>query len=44
MGLGISETDNPEQLYKWLVGWTDLVQFDATPVLDDAGIMSVLPG
>ena len=34
-GVAIVETDDPDALSTWLIQWNDMVDIDATPVLDD---------
>lgn len=44
-GLGgflIAETSDPVALGKWMQEWTDLLEFDVTPVTDDEQVMEVL--
>ena len=34
-GVGIVETDNPEAMAKWLLGWNQICDIEAIPVFDD---------
>lgn len=35
-GVLIAETNDAKALYTWLNGWTDLLEFETTPCLEDA--------
>ena len=41
-GYTLYETDQPTQIYRSIVGWADLVEFEAYVVLEDAEIGKVL--
>lgn len=35
-GVLIAETGNAKALYSWLSAWTDLLEFESTPCVEDA--------
>jgi Protein of unknown function (DUF3303) len=41
-GFVLADTTDAVALGKWLQEWTDLLEFDITPVNDDAAVMKVL--
>jgi Domain of unknown function (DUF3303) len=41
-GFFIAETSDAEAIAKWLQGWTDLVTFKVTPVINDDQLARVL--
>ena len=41
-GVVIAETSDTVALGKWLQQWSDLIEFDVTPVVDDAGVMKIM--
>ncbi|NKB48478.1 MAG: DUF3303 domain-containing protein [Alphaproteobacteria bacterium] len=41
-GFAISETDDPIALAKWCRGWTDLLEFEIIPVLNDEQLAAAL--
>lgn len=41
-GYALSESDNPVAMAKWVRGWSDLMSFEITPVVDDEQMMQVL--
>jgi hypothetical protein len=41
-GAVIAEADDAVALAKWIQQWSDLIQFEITPVVDDADMMKVL--
>ena len=41
-GVCIAETDEAEKLGIWMQEWTDLLEFEIDPVVDDAGVSTIL--
>ena len=41
-GFLLAETEDPQAIARWLQGWTDLVSFELSPVLDDKQFQMVL--
>jgi len=41
-GFLIAESDDAAAIATWLHGWTDLVSFEVTPVLDDEGFSEII--
>jgi hypothetical protein len=41
-GFAIAETSDAKALYAWVVEWSDLLQIEATPCLEDADAGDVL--
>jgi hypothetical protein len=41
-GVVIAETDDAAALGIWLQEWSDLISFEVTPVVDDAGAAKML--
>lgn len=41
-GVVISETDNAELLAKWCLDWSDLLEFEVVPVIDDSTVAAIL--
>jgi hypothetical protein len=41
-GVIIAETDNAKHLFSWLAEWNDLLEFEATPCLEDGDAGQVL--
>ena len=40
-GVTICEVDDPVALAKWIQDWSDLLEFDASPVLTDQQLASI---
>jgi hypothetical protein len=41
-GVVISETDDAELIAKWCLEWSDLLEFEVVPVLDDSATARIL--
>lgn len=41
-GYCLAETDDVKALYEWTGQWSDLLDFTATPVMDDAEVGEVI--
>ena len=41
-GFFLAETDDPAALARWLQDWTDLIDFEVTPVLTDEQFSEVI--
>ncbi len=41
-GFALFETDRPEQLYKGAMLWSDLLEFETYPVIEDAQVAPIL--
>jgi hypothetical protein len=41
-GFCICETSNPVALGKWMMQWSDLLEFRISPVVDDQGALQML--
>jgi hypothetical protein len=41
-GVLIAETDNAKALYSWIAFWSDLLEFETTPCVEDAEAGEVL--
>lgn len=41
-GLVIAEANDPLDMGRWCLQWSDIFHFDITPVVDDADLMSIL--
>jgi hypothetical protein len=35
LGFGVVETDDPKAIAKWLVQWTDIIEYEVVPVISD---------
>lgn len=44
MGVAVSEADNAEQIATWCMQWSDLLDLEVGPVLDDAAAARVMGG
>jgi len=44
MGVTVAEADNAEQVAKWCYEWSDILEFEVVPVLDDAAAARVFGG
>jgi hypothetical protein len=40
-GVTLAESDDPVAIGRWCHAWTDLLEMDATPVVDDEGVMAI---
>lgn len=38
----LAETDDPTGIYRWLAGWSDLLDFRVVPVIEDAEAEPIL--
>ena len=38
----LAETDDPRMLYKWAIGWADLIDFKVVPVIEDDDVAPIL--
>lgn len=42
VGFVLAETNDAKALYEWLSQWTDVLEFNVTPVVEDADAAEVL--
>jgi hypothetical protein len=38
----LAETDDPRRLYRWVIGWADLIDFKVVPVIEDDDVAPIL--
>jgi hypothetical protein len=43
-GLAIVESSDPGAMAKWALEWSDLMEMEITPVVDDEGLTEILGG
>jgi hypothetical protein len=43
-GFTVFDAEDAVAIYRWALEWSDLLEFDITPVLDDVAVQQALAG